>query len=132
MDETQRPTPVAVGLTCLGVVGAFIAACLQTYVPTGTLLRLGGNPVTASLVMILLAFVISLCSEADAFIASSFRGSFTVGALSAFLVFGPMIDIKNTLMLLGTYRTKFVVVLIGLVAVFTLLGSLAVGRLFAG
>jgi uncharacterized membrane protein YraQ (UPF0718 family) len=114
------------------VIGAFIAAGLQTYVPTGTLLRLGGNPVSASLVMIVLAFVISLCSEADAFIASSFRGSFTVGALSAFLVFGPMIDIKNTLMLLGTYRTKFVVVLIGLVAVFTLLGSLAVGRLFAG
>mgnify|MGYP000955676506 CR=1 FL=1 len=111
------------------VIGAFIAAALQTYVPTGTLLHLGGNPLTASLVMISLAFVISLCSEADAFIASSFRGSFTVGALSAFLVFGPMIDIKNTLMLLGTFRTKFVALLIALVAGFTLLGSLAVGRL---
>lgn len=111
------------------VVGAFIAASLQTFVPTSTLLRLGGNPVTASLVMIVLAFVISLCSEADAFIASSFRSSFGIGALSAFLVFGPMIDIKNTLMLLGTYRSRFVIVLIGLVAVFTLLGSLIVGRL---
>lgn len=113
------------------VVGAFIAASLQTFVPTATLLHLGGNPVTASLVMIVLAFVISLCSEADAFIASSFRSSFGIGALSAFLVFGPMIDIKNTLMLLGTYKTRFVVVLIGLVAVFTLLGSLIVGRIVA-
>lgn len=111
------------------VVGAFIAASLQTFVPTATLLQLGGSPVTASLVMIVLAFVISLCSEADAFIASSFRSSFGIGALSAFLVFGPMIDIKNTLMLLGTYRTKFVVVLIALVAVFTLAGSLVVGRI---
>ena len=112
------------------VVGAFVAAALQTYVPTSTLLRLGGNPVTASLVMIALAFVISLCSEADAFIAASFRSTFNAGALSAFLVFGPMIDIKNTLMLLGTYRGRFVAVLIGLVALFTLLGSLIVGRLF--
>ncbi|MBB6679038.1 permease [Cohnella lubricantis] len=111
------------------VAGAFIAASLQTFVPTSTLLHLGSNPITASLIMILLAFVISLCSEADAFIASSFRSTFGVGALSAFLVFGPMIDIKNTLMLLGTYRTKFVLVLIGLVTVFTLIGSLIVGRI---
>jgi uncharacterized membrane protein YraQ (UPF0718 family) len=112
------------------VLGAFIAACMQTFVPTSYLLHLGSNPVTSSLVMIALAFIISLCSEADAFIAASFRSTFTVGSLSAFLVFGPMIDIKNTLMLLGTYRTKFVVVLIALVAFFTLVGSLIVGRLF--
>ncbi|RCW42332.1 hypothetical protein DFP97_11756 [Paenibacillus prosopidis] len=112
------------------VLGAFIAACMQTFVPTSYLLHLGSNPLTSSLVMIALAFVISLCSEADAFIAASFRSTFTVGSLSAFLVFGPMIDIKNTLMLLGTYRGKFVAVLIGLVAFFTLAGSLIVGRLF--
>ncbi|WP_138752901.1 permease [Paenibacillus sinopodophylli] len=112
------------------VLGAFIAACMQTFVPTSYLLHLGSNPVTSSLVMIALAFLISLCSEADAFIAASFRSTFTVGSLSAFLVFGPMIDIKNTLMLLGTYRSKFVFTLIGLVTVFTLLGSLLVGRLF--
>ncbi|WP_082197977.1 permease [Bacillus sp. FJAT-26390] len=112
------------------VLGAFIAACMQTFVPTSYLLHLGSNPVTSSLVMIALAFIISLCSEADAFIAASFRSTFTVGSLSAFLVFGPMIDIKNTLMLLGTYRTKFVVALIALVALFTLAGSLIVGRLF--
>lgn len=112
------------------VLGALIAACMQTFVPTSYLLHLGSNPVTSSLVMIALAFIISLCSEADAFIAASFRSTFTVGSLSAFLVFGPMIDIKNTLMLLGTYRSKFVFVLIGLVTVFTLIGSLIVGRLF--
>lgn len=112
------------------VLGALIAACMQTFVPTSYLLQLGGNPVTASLVMIALAFLISLCSEADAFIAASFRSTFTLGSLSAFLVFGPMIDIKNTLMLLGVYRTKFVIALIALVAVFTLAGSLMAGRLF--
>lgn len=111
------------------VLGAFIAACMQTFIPTSSLLSLGNNPVMASLVMMGLAFTMSLCSEADAFIASSFRSTFSMGALSAFLVFGPMIDIKNTLMLLGSFRGKFVVVLIALVTVTTLVGSLIVGRL---
>lgn len=112
------------------VVGAFVAACMQTFIPTSSLIQLGSNPVTSSLVMIGLAFVMSLCSEADAFIASSFRSTFSIGSLSAFLVFGPMIDMKNTLMLLGTFRGKFVVLLIVLVTLFTLLGSLLVGRIF--
>ncbi|QJD88468.1 permease [Cohnella herbarum] len=111
------------------VLGAFIAACMQTFIPTSSLLQLGNNPLTASLVMMGLAFTMSLCSEADAFIASSFRSTFSMGALSAFLVFGPMIDIKNTLMLLGTFRGKFVLALIALVSVFTLTGSLIVGRI---
>lgn len=112
------------------VLGALIAAAMQTYIPTASLIHLGSNAVTSSLVMIGMAFVMSLCSEADAFIAASFRGSFSVGAISAFLVFGPMIDIKNTLMLLGVFKGKFVVTLIALVATCTLLVSLLVGRLF--
>ncbi|WP_240941588.1 permease [Paenibacillus sp. HB172176] len=111
------------------VFGAFIAACMQTFIPTSSLLHIGSNPIMASLVMITLAFTMSLCSEADAFIASSFRSTFSLGAISAFLVFGPMVDIKNTLMLLGAFKTKFVVVLIALITVCTLIGSLIVGRL---
>lgn len=111
------------------VLGAFIAACMQTFIPTSSLLNLGSNPIMASLVMIGLAFTMSLCSEADAFIASSFRSTFSMGSLSAFLVFGPMIDIKNTLMLLAAFRGKFVIVLIALVTICTLIGSLIVGRL---
>ncbi|MEQ4483343.1 permease [Cohnella silvisoli] len=110
------------------VLGAFIAASMQTFIPTSSLLHLGSNPVMASLVMIGLAFTMSLCSEADAFIASSFRSTFSMGSLSAFLVFGPMVDIKNTLMLASAFRTKFVIVLIALVTFFTLVGSLIVGR----
>lgn len=111
------------------VLGAFIAASMQTFIPTSSLMKLGSNPVSASLVMICLAFVMSLCSEADAFIASSFRSTFPIGALSAFLVFGPMIDIKNTLMLTAVFRGKFVLTLIALVVVTTLGVSLLVGRL---
>ncbi|WP_234340330.1 permease [Gorillibacterium timonense] len=112
------------------IIGAFIAASMQTFIPTSSLMKLGNSPLMASLVMIGLAFTMSLCSEADAFIASSFRSTFSVGPLSAFLVYGPMIDIKNTLMLLGAFRKRFVIALIALVTCFTLIGSLIVGRLF--
>ncbi|MNO22827.1 putative permease [compost metagenome] len=112
------------------VLGAFIAASMQTFIPTSTLVHMGNNPLTSILVMITLAFVMSLCSEADAFIASSFRSTFSLGSISAFLVFGPMIDIKNTLMLLGAFKGKFVFTLIALVTVTTVLVSLLVGGLF--
>ena len=112
------------------VFGAFLAAGVQTFVPTATLLHLGSNPVTASLIMMALAFLVSLCSEADAFIASSFRTTFSTGSLSAFLVFGPMVDIKQALMMFGAFRAKFVVVLISLIVGFTLIGSLIVGRIW--
>jgi len=112
------------------VAGALIAACIQTYIPTSYLLQLGSSPVAAALLMIVLAFVMSLCSSADAFIAASFRSTFGIGSLSAFLVFGPMVDIKNTMMMLSIFKGKFVAALIALVTLFTLLGSLLVGRLF--
>lgn len=108
------------------IIGAFIASAMQTYVKTSTLLAIGQGKVSATLVMMALAFVLSLCSEADAFIASSFQNTFSFGALTAFLVFGPMLDIKNTLMLLQSFKTRFVVVLIAYITIFVFFGSLLI------
>jgi uncharacterized protein len=106
------------------ILGAFVAAFIQTTVKTATLLDIGQGPLSSNFVMMGLAYVLSLCSEADAFVAASFRSTFSTGSLVAFLVFGPMLDIKNTLMLLGTFKAKFVVYLMGyitiLVAIITL------------
>jgi uncharacterized membrane protein YraQ (UPF0718 family) len=106
------------------ILGAFVAALIQTTVKTSTLLDIGQGPLSSNLVMMGLAYVLSLCSEADAFVAASFRSTFSTGSLVAFLVFGPMLDIKNTLMLLGTFKSKFVLYLMGyitiLVAIITL------------
>ncbi|MED5051580.1 permease [Anoxybacteroides rupiense] len=108
------------------IIGAFIASAMQTYVKTSTLLAIGHGKMTASLVMMALAFVLSLCSEADAFIASSFQNTFSFGALAAFLVYGPMLDIKNTLMLLQSFKTRFVLVLIAYITLFVFIGSLLI------
>lgn len=73
-----------------------------------------------------LSFVLSLCSQVDAFIASSFSSTFSLSSLIAFLVFGAMVDIKNLLMMLGTFKKRFVFVLIAYIAVIVLAGSLLV------
>ncbi|PUB16000.1 permease [Paenisporosarcina sp. OV554] len=106
------------------ILGAFIAAAMQTYLKTSTLLEIGQTDVTSSIVMMFLAFVMSLCSEADAFIASSFSSTFSVGSIVAFLVIGPMVDIKNTLMMLSVFNKRFVFILICYIAIFVLVGSL--------
>ncbi|GGB64602.1 permease [Fictibacillus barbaricus] len=106
------------------VVGALIAASMQTYVKTSTLLEIGQGEVSSSLVMMGIAFVLSLCSEADAFIASSFQSTFTIGSIVAFLVYGPMLDVKNVLMMLAAFKKKLVFSLIGYITVLVLLGSL--------
>lgn len=108
------------------IIGAFIAAAMQTFLKTSTLLEMGQTEVTSSLVMMGLAYVLSLCSEADAFIASSFSGTFSIGALVAFLVYGPMVDIKNMLMMLSVFNKRFVFILIMLITILVLLGSLMI------
>ncbi|MBY6037801.1 permease [Fictibacillus nanhaiensis] len=106
------------------IIGALIAAGMQTYVKTSTLLQIGQGEVSSSLVMMGLAFVLSLCSEADAFIASSFQSTFTIGSIVAFLVYGPMLDIKNVLMMLAAFKKRLVIHLIGYITLLVLIGSL--------
>ncbi|MFC4184299.1 permease [Saccharococcus thermophilus] len=108
------------------IIGAFIASVMQTYVKTSVLLAIGHGKASSSLVMMAMAFVLSLCSEADAFIASSFQNTFPFSALAAFLVFGPMLDIKNTIMLLQSFKTRFVLMLILYITIFVFIGSLLI------
>ena len=97
------------------IAGAFVAAFLQTYVSTQSLLQLGDSQFQSTLIMMALAFVLSLCSEADAFIGASFRNVFPTTSILAFLVYGPMIDLKNAIMLLSVFKVKFVFVLFVLI-----------------
>ncbi|MEG0353932.1 MAG: permease [Cellulosilyticaceae bacterium] len=94
------------------IAGAFLSAMMQTFVPREMILSIGNNEVSSILVMMAMAFILSLCSEADAFIARTFVSQFTTGSIVAFLVLGPMIDIKNTLMLSSGFKTKFIMKLI--------------------
>ena len=94
------------------IFGAIIAASMQILVPTDVLAEIGSGRVMSIAVMMILAFVLSLCSEADAFVASTFLQQFSGASVLAFLLTGPMIDIKNTLMLFGSFKKGFVVRLV--------------------
>ncbi len=105
------------------IFGALLTGIIQTLVERSTLQAFADQPAFAYLFMMGFAFILSICSTSDAFIASSFSGMFDFGPLLAFLVFGPMIDLKNTLMLLSTFKVKIVLALIALTAVLTLAGA---------
>src|SRR4051812_18442557 len=97
------------------IIGAFIAAFVQTYVSAQSLFLFGDGVVGSTIVMMGLAYFLSLCSEADAFIGASFRNLFPTTSILAFLVYGPMIDLKNTIMLLSVFKAKFVFILLVLI-----------------
>jgi len=93
-------------------IGAFLASLFQVFFNRNDLLSIGTSINLAPIVMMGFGYILSVCSSADAFVASSFGSTFTEGSLLAFLVFGPMIDIKNTLMLFGYFKKEFVIYLL--------------------
>jgi len=94
------------------IIGSLLAALMQTFISQESLKALASSPVNSVLVMAALAFVLSLCSTVDAFLALSFARAFTVGSILTFLTFGPMVDIKTTSMYLGMFRRRTVVYLV--------------------
>ncbi|PFB39977.1 hypothetical protein CN413_27555 [Bacillus cereus] len=97
------------------LIGAFLASLFQTFLDRNVLEEVANNSVFSPFIMMFFGYVLSLCSEADAFIAASFGHIFSTKALVAFLVFGPMLDLKNTLMLFAYFQKKFVLFFIGFV-----------------
>jgi hypothetical protein len=88
------------------VVGALTAATLNVLVPQEILAVIAGNPVLAILGLAILAVVLSICSEADAFVAASLT-QFSLTARLVFLVVGPMIDLKLFAMQAGAFSRGF-------------------------
>lgn len=108
------------------IIGAMLAAMLQTFIPQTTLLAVGSGPVLSVLVMQILAIILSICSTVDAFVALGFTGAFSFGSILSFLVFGPMVDIKSVFMYLQVFRRRPVIYLV----ILPFLMSLFAGILF--
>jgi len=103
------------------IIGSLLAAAMQTLVSQDVLLALGRGPVVSVIVMQGLAFLLSVCSTVDSFLALAFAGTFTTGSILAFLTFGPMVDIKSTLMFAGVFKRRVVLYLILLPLLLTML-----------
>lgn len=102
------------------IIGAFLAAFVRSVLSVDLFARLLAAPGQAIALMMGMALLLNLCSEADAFIAAGFRGLLPPSAQLAFMVLGPMLDGKLMLMYLGVFRIRFIVTLAAaiLVAVF--------------
>ncbi|MDR1481146.1 MAG: permease [Synergistaceae bacterium] len=91
------------------IVGIFISSLLQSAGGDIFSFTGGGAGLAASMaVMMAAGFVLSLCSSSDAVVARSFASQFPAGAVMAFLVFGPMMDIKNFMMLSYGFTRSFI------------------------
>ena len=88
------------------VVGGLTAAALNVIVPRSWLEAVADKPLLSVLALAGLAVLLSICSEADAFVAASLT-EFSLTARLAFLVVGPMVDIKLIALQTGTFGRRF-------------------------
>lgn len=119
---TQEATNIMPAL----FVGGMVAGAIQVLVPRSALLSLGVNPIISILAMMALAFIVSICSNVDAFFALAFSTTFTAGAIVSFLVFGPMIDIKMLALMRTTYKLRALIQITILVFLMTFIVGLVV------
>ncbi|UIX32504.1 permease [Streptomyces sp. GQFP] len=90
------------------VLGAGAAATFNIVVPRSVLDVFTGSPWLSVLLLAVLAVVLCVCSEADAFVAASLSG-FSPTARLAFMVVGPMVDLKLFALQAGTFGRSFAV-----------------------
>jgi uncharacterized membrane protein YraQ (UPF0718 family) len=88
------------------VIGAAAAATLRVVVPPWVFERVAGHLLVGVVSMALLAFVLALCSEADAFVAASLTMLPLLPRL-VFLVVGPAVDVKLVAMQAGLFGRAF-------------------------
>jgi len=109
------------------VLGAMIAAAVNTFLPRSVIDAIAGHEALAILALALFAFLIAMCSEADAFVAVSLT-AFSDTAKLAFLVVGPAVDVKLAALQAGYFGPRFAAVF----APVTFLVAIAAAVLVAG
>lgn len=112
------------------IFGSFLSSLFIVIVNEEFLVNYSKGIILPIVIMMLLSFLLSLCSEADAFIAKSFLDYFGVPAISAFLIFGPMLDLKNTILISSYFKKSFAIKLISLIVLIVLAFSITLTFLF--
>jgi uncharacterized protein len=112
------------------VIGCLLAATFQIVVPREFISIFASDPSLSIIAMMFLAFIISICSSVDAFFALSLASTFSLGSIIAFLVFGPMIDVKTLVMLRSVFKTKTLGLLTAMVAILCIFLGFAVNNFY--
>lgn len=112
LDHTVREF---LGVFVFLILGALIASIVQVLLPQNIWDYFSSNSVLSITILMIFAYLISLCSTSDSFLGKSLLANFSEQSVLAFLILGPMIDVKNTIVLLGSYNKKFVISLISII-----------------
>lgn len=105
------------------IIGSALAGAVQVLIPRSALVAIGSNPVLSIVAMILLAITIAICSNVDAFFALSLASAFSPGSIVAFLLVGPVVDVKMLALLRTTFTARTLVVISAVV----ILSAFAIG-----
>ena len=105
------------------IIGSALAGAVQVLIPRSALVAIGSNPVLSIVAMILLAVTIAICSNVDAFFALSLASAFSPGSIVAFLLVGPVVDVK----MLALMRTTFTARTLLTITVVVVLSAFAIG-----
>ncbi len=107
--------------------GTIVASIIRVWLGADPASKINTTTVFVAIpAMMLIAYASSLCSSSDAVIARSLASSLPMSSVIVFLLFGPMLDIKNTLMLIEDFKGRFVIRLTATIAIVCLLASLLV------
>ena len=106
------------------MIGALIASICQVLLPRGVLTFFNDNQILSILVLMLFAYLISLCSTSDSFVGRTLLSSFSKSSILAYLLLGPMIDVKNTFVLCGNFKKSFTITLITLIFIIIFIFSM--------
>lgn len=112
------------------IFGAFISSIFIGIINENMLKSLGSNKLLSIFIMMMIAFLLSLCSEADAFIAKGFLEYFNIPSISAFLILGPMMDLKNAIIVGSYFKKGFTAKLISVIFIVVVLFSLLLNLVF--
>lgn len=112
------------------IFGSFLSSLFVVIVKEDFIEQYSKGIILPIVIMMILAFLLSLCSEADAFIAKGFLEYFGVSAVSAFLIFGPMLDLKNAIIISSYFKKSFTVKIITLIVLIILAFSVSLSFIF--
>lgn len=107
-------------------IGALIAAGTQMFVPRSIINVIGGDIFMSVIAMVGLGFVISICSSIDAFFALAYVRTFTTGSILAFLLAGPMVDIKLIMLMKTTFKLRFIFTVMTIIFALSILAGVGV------
>lgn len=99
------------------IFGAFLSSIFVVFIQDTLINDITSGRILGIAIMMLLGFLLSLCSEADAFVAKGFIDNFGLSGVIAFLILGPMMDLKNLILSFGFFKESFVLKLILIICI---------------